>query len=144
MLINLTPNIEEIERRKIVAKENNFEYTPQFKNTLLRGVYRDIFDFNFPKGEFLETLTPYEYGIADSVEQITDYYKDITKDLQKFYIVSITPVFQNKENRGKGGGWRWHKWGKYIGNLNPQYEYLDDEEFTVKYILVYTIYSVII
>lgn len=32
MLIELTPNIEEIERRKIVAKEHNFEYVPQSDN----------------------------------------------------------------------------------------------------------------
>ena len=38
--------------------------------------------------------------------------------------------------RVHGGGWRWHKWGEYIGKHNPQYEYLDHES-GIDYVLVW-------
>lgn len=65
-----------------------------------------------------------QYGVADNIEQIKEYYKEwIDKSI---WVIAITPVFQDKNHAGKGGGWRWHKWGNYIGKLNPQCEYLDN------------------
>ena len=63
MLVNLTPNIEEIERWKIVAKEHNFEFTPQSDPSWLQetGIYQSSFPFNFPYEEFVETLDGYNY-----------------------------------------------------------------------------------
>ena len=56
-------------------------------------------------------------------------------------IIAVTPVFQHK---GETDGWRWHKWGPYIGTLNPQYEYLDDENFgdDFEYVLCFELYKV--
>ena len=84
------------------------------------------------------------YGVADNIEQIKEFYKKQIKDKKNKYVIAVTPVFQEKENKGKGGGWRWHKWGEYIGKLNSQCEYLDDEEFgdDFQYILVFDIYLV--
>jgi hypothetical protein len=42
--------------------------------------------------------------------------------------VAFTHVAKDPENAGNGGGWRWHKWGEYIGTGQPTTEYLDDEE----------------
>jgi hypothetical protein len=69
-----------------------------------------------------------------------DSYKDKIKD-DKEYIIVLTP--HTKRSQGEYG-WRWHKWGEYIGVLNPQCEYLDDEEFgeDFKYILCFNIYKV--
>ena len=33
-------------------------------------------------------------------------------------------------------GWRWHKWGPYIGTQDPQCEYLADEP-EIKEVFVY-------
>ena len=160
MLVNLTPIQTEIERRKQIAKENNFEYIPQSDPQWIEetGIYQSSFPFNFPEDEFeeLQKLTRddrykifpnYEkitYGVADKVEQIKEYYKEEIADVNKKYVIAITPVWQEKENKGKGGGWRWHKWGEYIGKLNPQCEYLDDEDFgdSFEYILIFTLYAV--
>ena len=170
MLINLTPNIQEIERRKIIAKENNFEYIPQSDPKWIQeiGIYQSSFPFNFPDDEFVEKLNGYnynelklkkgetilqyysknkyveQYGVADSIEQIKKFYKKQIKSKTEKIVIALTPVCQDKENKGKGGGWRWHKWGRYIGNLNPQCEYLDDEEFgdDFKYILCFHMYYV--
>lgn len=131
MLVNLTPDIQEIERRIEIAKEHNFPYTPQSDPSWIQetGIYRANFDFNFPASEFEEfkgmgnipfekshdlfrpTYHKSQYGVADSIEQIKEYYKDEIDDPNKKFFISLTPVFQDKENKYKGGGWRWHKWG---------------------------------
>lgn len=160
MLVNLTPIETEIKRRSDIAKENNFEYTPQSDPKYIQevGIYQSSFPFNFPEDEFEELkklnwddrykiFPNYEkitYGVADNIEQIKEYYKDEVADTEKKYCLALTPVWQEKENKGKGGGWRWHKWGEYIGKLNPQCEYLDDEDFgdDFQYVITFTLYAV--
>lgn len=173
MLVDLTPNLPEIERRKSICKEHGISeicLSSHPENHIETGVYRCGCDFNFSLEEFeelkslshndefyamvkewsdLENGTRFplsmdsQYGVSDNIDQIKEYYKDwITKS---DWVISVTPVFQHKENKGKGGGWRWHKWGPYIGKLNPQYEYLDDEDFGEDfcgYILCYHLYPV--
>ena len=158
MLVNLTPIQKEIERRNKIAKENNFEYTPQSDPKWLQetGIYQSSCAFNFPEDEFKETSNKMSwndrynlfpdyskgtYGVADNIDQIKDYYKEEIVDKDKKYFIHLTPVWQERENKGKGGGWRWHKWGEYIGKLNPQHEYLDDEDFgdDFKYVITFTI-----
>lgn len=160
MLVNLTPIKEEIERRYAIAKEHKFEYTPQSDPKFLQevGIYQSTFPFNFPEDEFEELkelswddrykIFPNHekatYGVADDIQQIKDYYKEEIESKDKKYCLALTPVWQEKENKGKGGGWRWHKWGEYIGNLNPRYEYLDDEDFgdDFRYVITFTLYKI--
>lgn len=160
MLVNLTPIKEEQDRRKLIAKEHDFEYIPQSDKKFIQetGIYQSAFPYNFPEDEFEELqklswddrykiFPNYEkitYGVADTIEQIKDYYKEEIADTDKKYAISLTPVFQEKSNKGKGGGWRWHKWGEYIGTLNPQCEYLDDEDFgdDFKYTITFQLYKV--
>jgi len=160
MLVKLTPIKKEQDRRAKIAKEHSFEYTPQSDKKFIQetGIYQCSFAFNFSEDEFEELnnlsykdrykiFPNYEkitYGVADDIEQIKEYYKEEIEDDSKKYCIALTPVWQEKENKGKGGGWRWHKWGEYIGNLNPQYEYLDDEDFgdDFKYVLTFTLYQI--
>jgi len=83
--------------------------------------------------------------VADSIDQIKEYYKEEIEDTEKKYIITATPVFQEKENKGKWGGWRWHKWGEYIGKLEPKCEYLDDEEFgdDFQYVICFHLYQIL-
>lgn len=143
-------------------------------NHIETGVYRCGCDFNFGEEEFVETSNlSYEdkylsmvrtwaepldgvddkiildmdsqYGVSDNIEQIKAYYRGWFDKPDTKWVIAVTPVFQNKGNKGKGDGWRWHKWGPYIGNLNPMSEYLDDEDFGDEfqgYILCYHIYPV--
>jgi hypothetical protein len=156
MLVQLTPIQEEIDRCYQVAKENNFTYYPQHQRMLETGIYYDN-GFNFRKFEFVEMekhtyddekiFTDYsksEYGVADNVEQIKEYFKDEISDTENKYVISLTPVGQDKDNKGKGGGWRWHKWGPYIGILNRECEYIDDEDFgdDFEYVLVFHLYKI--
>lgn len=68
-----------------------------------------------------------EYGVCDSPEQFLEKFGDKLREDQNFeYAVGITCV--RKDDQPQSGGWRWHKWGGYIGKHTPQYEYLYDED----------------
>jgi hypothetical protein len=164
MLVDLTPNFDEGQRRIQISKENNFEYVPQYDKQWKHGtgIYQCNLGFNFSHEEFEEfkdqcnipyddefnafapTYHKSQYGVADNLDQIKEYFKEEIDDPDSKYFISLTPVFQDLENKGKGGGWRWHKWGEYIGKLNPQCEYLDDEEFgdDFRYVVCFHIYPV--
>jgi hypothetical protein len=160
MLVNLTPIKEEQQRRLAIAKEHGFEYTPQDDKRFIieQGIYIENFAYNFSEQEFEEfkdfkwedrynifpNFAKGTYGVADNIEQIKKYYQEEIDDTNNKFIITVSPEYQKKENKGKGGGWRWSKWGKYIGELDSKCEYLDDEDFgdDFEYILVFTLYKV--
>ena len=104
------------------------------------GIY--VCDLN--SNHILELLTNYKekenfnnpiywrnYGVCDNASQVMDYYdslyeqhKDYMED--KKFIILLTPIIRKEQD--EDGGWRWHKWGKYIGKFKPQCEYLYDEQ----------------
>jgi len=86
-----------------------------------------------PDDEYFELSS---YGVVDSVEQLFSYY-DFDGDSRNFCI-GFQRVDRDISNKGRGGGWRWHKWGPYIGHQKPTTEYLDDEEF-IDHVFVYDI-----
>lgn len=144
MLINLTPDIEEIEKTKnAYKKEFNIDYVAQPELLIENGIYRESIDFNFSEDEIKEDIEYTGiYGVADNIEQIKKYLKKYIDVPDEKYIIAVTPVFQHK---GEADGWRWHKWGPYIGTLNPQCEYLDDEDFgdDFEYVLCFELYKVL-
>ena len=102
MLVNLTPNLKAIDSIKSFTKEYNFEYIPQSDESLIleKGIYRANVDFNFGENEFLEKSEKvYVYGVADNLEQIKEYLKKYIDDLNEKYIISVTPVFQDKNTK---------------------------------------------
>ena len=42
------------------------------------------------------------------------------------FVLLLTPIIN--EHNGEWGGWRWHKWGEYIGHHKIKHEYLNDEK----------------
>ena len=144
MLINLTPDVEEIEKTKnAYKKEFNIDYVAQPELLIENGIYRESIDFNFSEDEIKEDIEYTGiYGVADNIEQIKKYLKKYIDVPDEKYIIAVTPVFQHK---GEADGWRWHKWGPYIGTLNPQCEYLDDEDFgdDFEYVLCFELYKVL-
>jgi hypothetical protein len=67
---------------------------------------------------------PSEYGVCDYPQQLIEQFPILTTDSRRF-IVIFTPIY--KADQSEEGGWRWHKWGPYIGTQNPQHEYIADE-----------------
>lgn len=67
------------------------------------------------------------YGVCDSPAQFMAKYKKGLQESPRTFFVSFMHVAKDPDNQGQGGGWRWHKWGEYVGEGSPQCEYLDDE-----------------
>lgn len=76
-------------------------------------------------------------GVCDDYQQILDACSELLESDQQF-IITITAII--KANQPKKDGWRWHKWGQYIGALEPTCEYISDEPHIDK-VYVYHIYE---
>jgi len=77
------------------------------------------------------------YGVCDNYQQVIDL-ADLENDSRNF-IVFLTPILKGEQS--PSDGWRWHKWGDYIGTRKPQSEYLYDEP-EINEIYVFHIYEV--
>lgn len=78
-----------------------------------------------------------KYGVCDNYKQIIDKCQELNNP-ERTFIICLTPV--RKENQSPDGGWRWHKWGDYIGDKKPKCEYLYDEP-EIDLIYCYHIYE---
>ena len=78
------------------------------------------------------------YGVCDSPEQLMELYGEYLRSSPRRFCVSFTEVI--KAQQSPSGGWRWHKWGPYVGKQEPQYEYLYDEKDIDK-VCAYHIYE---
>lgn len=105
----------------------------------LEGVtnYKKVKNFNSP-------IYWCEYGVADNASQVLDYYEHLLTQYGDYmnnrkFIITMTPIF--REDEPEDGGWRWHKWGQYIGEFEHKCEYLYDEQ-GIDYVWVFTILEV--
>ena len=64
-------------------------------------------------------------------------YKFLTDNPDAVYLIRFHPVFNH--HNGKANGWRWHKWGPYLGKHTPKCEYLDEEK-NIDYVLLWHLY----
>lgn len=97
------------------------------------GVYTDC-GFNFSnfvssaawEAHWYDEAEPFpSYGVADSVDQFFDRFGDLIVTSPATYAIGFTEV--RRADQPSEDGWRWHKWGEYVGTREPQYEYLHDE-----------------
>ena len=79
-----------------------------------------------------------DYGVADNIQQVLNYYDKQIKDSNRKYCISCTGI--RKSDQPENGGWRWCKWGEYIGIKNSQADYLYDEPVITE-VLVFQIYE---
>ena len=86
----------------------------------------------YPK---LDAFAP--YGVVDYPEQLLEKIPMIEASVRKFVCV-FTRV--TKSSQSPEGGWRWHKWGPYIGDKEPTTEYLYDEP-DIEEIFTYRVYE---
>ncbi len=78
-----------------------------------------------------------EYGVCDNEQQILDKWSHLENSKQRHFI-TMTPI--HKDNQPEKDGWRWHKWGEYIGEHEIECEYLYDEK-DIKVVYVFHIYT---
>jgi hypothetical protein len=77
------------------------------------------------------------YGVCDNYQQIIEQAPELSDEKRNF-VISITKISKDKEP--EEGGWRWHKWGPYIGEQESTTEYLYDEP-EIDEVYVYHIYE---
>lgn len=114
-----------------------------FNHEMVPGTFRswntekDFYGLNldeFPDGDdFLN-----DYGVCDSPEQFMVRFGEKLHASPRKFCVSFTEI--RKENQDPDGGWRWHKWGPYVGDQTPTCEYLYDEP-DIEAVFVYHIYE---
>ena len=99
------------------------EWDPYSASDALEAIYRAE-GMNAAIVELAEAVF-IDYGVCDSIEQFLDTECGrALLDSPEEYCVSFTHVAKEPGV----GGWRWHKWGPYIGLGEPTTEYLADEE----------------
>lgn len=127
--VNVKPSfiyasISQINGIDLSREENYFEH-------YATGVYRHdgyIFNFDgFIKERCMENIIDewVEYGVCDDYTQILEKYDNLLNNPNKHYVIGLSVV--ERKNQSLDCGWRWHKWGEYIGTQNPQHEYLYDD-----------------
>jgi len=80
------------------------------------------------------------YGVCDSPEQLMELCGDFLKNSRRQFFVAFVRLA--KAAQSPTGGWRWRKWGPYVGKQNPQTQYLYDEP-VIEEVYTYHIYEII-
>ena len=111
----------------------NFNYMlPGYPND-----WEDFPDMPGPKDEYDDG--PNEYGVCDSPTQFMEALGDFLEADPGQFVVSLTLI--RKKDDDPVGGWRWHKWGPYIGKQKRDgCEYLAQES-TIEEIYCYHVYK---
>lgn len=80
-----------------------------------------------------------DYGLCDNATQVINKYNESVKG-DKTYMIVLTPIF--KADQPQDYGFRFHKWGEYIGVQNIEgYEYIYDSDIDMIY--VYSVYEIV-
>lgn len=80
------------------------------------------------------------YGVCDSIEQFKERILPILLEDSRRFAVGFTKVV--KIEQPPQDGWRWHKWGSYIGDKEPQCEYLYDEGDDIQEVFTFSIIEI--
>lgn len=122
-LIALMDPVQRLDTGLYVA-DINFEHA--LDAVLVEAYPYDIYDAaTMSISVTLSPLSPglptESYGVCDYPQQVIEKYPGLLTDTREC-IIRFCEFRRDDET-----GWRWHKWGPYIGEQNPQYEYLRDE-----------------
>lgn len=78
-----------------------------------------------------------DYGVCDYPEQVAEVYPSLESDSRRFLVAFNIIRYADQGEMG----WRWHKWGPYIGTRDPQGEYLADEAPDFGDVYTFSIYE---
>lgn len=97
----------------------------------------DVHTDDIQNSDHIRLETFQGYGVCDTPEQAVTYLG--LRGLPDPYVIFFTEI--TKADEPKTDGWRWHKWGPYIGTQNPQCEYIADEP-EIERVFVFEVYPV--
>lgn len=92
---------------------------------------------DWPKFDSFKSSYGSSYGTCDNVQQILDEYPELQDPNRQFMVLLQKVVRAEQPSQG---GWRWHKWGPYLGSFEPEHEYIYDET-GIEQVLIYRIYE---
>lgn len=102
------------------------------------GTFISYYDLN-PKLKLDYENAIDSYGVADNVEQVKEHFK-VLFDTDLEFCISVCPV--KRKEQPQRGGWRWDRYGKYIGTQKPQSECLYDEP-KIKEVLMFRLHVLV-
>lgn len=79
------------------------------------------------------------YGVCDSPDAFAAEFGELLETDPRSLIVSF--VRMRRDEQPAQGGWRWHKWGPYVGKQESTMEYLYDEP-EIEEVYTYHVYEV--
>jgi hypothetical protein len=108
--------------------------------------YRIIHDYDrkfTTLREHLDYLNEWgeSYGVADNLEQIMMKLSRYWFEPDRNFILALQKV--RKVDQPPKDGWRWSKWGPYIGEQESRADYLADEPF-IDELILYEFYEVVL
>lgn len=143
MLINADHEVRRSCADPILAMMARMEGKTAGPQKICEGIYEVA---HFGSSDFLRDWNSYadlgehnSYGVCDDADNLLAAMP-VLQDPARQFVVTLTKVERDLSNRGQGGGWRWHKWGPYIGKHEPTMEYLDDEP-DIEAVYVYHVYE---
>lgn len=96
------------------------------------------YDLDYP--EFPDDETEFNaYGVCDGLLNLKAKLPREVLDGPRKFVISLCEI--RKDEQPENGGWRWHKWGPYIGTQTPTTEYLSDEP-EINRVFTYHVYLV--
>lgn len=111
------PHLSDEEKRVIrQAFWDNWRAEHNREIEALDALYREKYNREWT----FEDVLP-RYGIVDTPQQILELFPHIADDDVRRV---VTCVEIRREHEPSSDGWRYHKWGEYYGNQNPEHEYL--------------------
>lgn len=116
------------------------------RNCRQHALYDNKFFRRLRNIESLKDRVKYEencwyYGVADNVEQVVDFYNKNEEGIfSGNHVIMYFDVYRHKDS--PCSGWRWKKWGPYIGTKNSRAEYLNDEP-EIDHVICFSIYKVV-
>jgi hypothetical protein len=78
------------------------------------------------------------HGVCDDLGQLLKACPLLEKSKDREFLISCYPIFKSEEP--ERDGWRWEKWGPYIGTKTPKADYLYDEP-EIDMVVVYYIHE---
>jgi hypothetical protein len=121
-------NPEEVETGIFISPSFSF-------GNLIADAKEEYFDFQ-DENDYLGAC-----GVCDTIDQVKEKYSKWINDPELKFCISFSKV--TKSEQSSEGGWRWHKWGEYIGTKEPKCEYLYDEDDDIQEVYCYHIYQLL-
>lgn len=115
-------------------------YPKKIKDGIFEGPLNELYWVEGMCKQENKEVTHYYIGVCDNYEQILKEYPHIEICKDHTFFIYLTPI--TREEQPQEGGWRWHKWGPYIGDKNPQQEYLYDEQ-EIEKVYIFDVFDII-